>query len=57
MGILASCGLVALDNWKEMLQNDHDNALFLANALSEISWLKIDTTLVQTNIFRFELDK
>ncbi len=35
-GIFAACGLIALEDWQEHLQLDHENAKFLANELAMI---------------------
>jgi threonine aldolase len=37
------------------LQGDHDNAKFLAGALSELPQVELDPALVQTNIVIFRL--
>ena len=54
-GILAAAGLVALNEMTGRLQEDHDNAKFLAGALSELPQLELDLALVQTNIVIFSL--
>ena len=58
-GILATCGLISLEDWQERLQKDHDNARWLANEMSEkISYVngirKVE--FIDTNIFRFSLE-
>jgi threonine aldolase len=54
-GILAAAGLVALNEMTGRLQEDHDNAKFLASALSELPQVELDPKLVQTNIVIFTL--
>lgn len=54
-GILAAAGLVALNEMTGRLQEDHDNAKFLAGILSELPQLELDLALVQTNIVIFSL--
>ena len=49
-GVLASAGLIALENGPKRLQEDHDNAQFLARQLAEIPGIGIDPAKVQTNI-------
>jgi len=49
-GIIAAAGVVALEQMIDRLQEDHDNARFLAERLSEIPALDIDLNQVQTNI-------
>jgi threonine aldolase len=55
-GLLSVCGLVALEDWKEKLTTDHDNAKHVANLLSTLEGIVIDTSVVESNIFRFTLD-
>ena len=56
-GILASCGIVSLEEMINRLAEDHDNAKYLANGLVEIEGFSIKLKTVQTNIvcFRYEL--
>ncbi|MDR3749317.1 MAG: GntG family PLP-dependent aldolase [Acidobacteriota bacterium] len=49
-GILAAAGLIALEQGPQKLNQDHANARFLAEALAQISGIKIDPAKVQTNI-------
>src|SRR3954469_17920392 len=56
-GILAAAGLVALEKGPRRLQDDHDNAQFLARRLAEIPGITLDPTKVQTNIVIFDLKK
>ena len=50
-GILAAAGIIALeDPTAARLQEDHENASFLAEKLSELDELAIDRALVQTNM-------
>ncbi|MCK5162183.1 MAG: low-specificity L-threonine aldolase [Desulfobacula sp.] len=49
-GILAAAGIYALSNNIHRLEKDHDNALVLAKALSEIKNIHINMEMVQTNI-------
>lgn len=50
VGILAAAAIYALENNISRLSEDHDNAWYLAEALSEIEGLYIDLDSVQTNI-------
>jgi threonine aldolase len=56
-GILAAAGLVALENGPKRLQEDHDNAQFLARQLAEMPGIGLDPAKVQTNIVIFDLKK
>jgi len=49
-GVLAAAGMVALEKMPERLHEDHDNARWLANNLSEIQGLDIEPAKVRTNI-------
>jgi len=49
-GCLAAAGLIALEKGPARLQEDHDNAQFLARQLAEIPGISIDLSTVQTNI-------
>src|SRR5437867_10452289 len=49
-GVLAAAGLVALEKGPRRLQEDHDNAQFLARQLAEVPGIGIDLSKVQTNI-------
>ena len=49
-GCVAAAALIALEKGPKRLQEDHDNAKFLAEALSRIPGIKIDPAKVQTNI-------
>jgi len=49
-GILAAAGIMALEGHVGRLQEDHENASFLAEKLSELDELKIERALVQTNM-------
>ncbi|MDR0927240.1 MAG: low-specificity L-threonine aldolase [Ignavibacteria bacterium] len=53
-GILAAAGLYALTHNIERLVEDHNNAKFFANAISNISGVNVDMNTVQTNMVAFE---
>jgi threonine aldolase len=50
-GMLAACGLYALDNNIDRLAIDHANAARLADALAQIDDLQVDRSPSQTNMF------
>ena len=54
-GVLAAAGLIALEEMPNRLQEDHDNARFLASRLAEIPTLRITPAKVQTNIVIFDV--
>jgi len=54
-GVLAAAGLVALEENVERLSEDHQNALRLAEGISGIRGLSIQSARVQTNIVVFEV--
>src|SRR5207244_3836161 len=48
-GVLAAAGMIALEQGPKRLQEDHDNAQFLARQLAEIPGIGIDPSKIQTN--------
>jgi len=52
-GILAAAGLYALDNNIQRLQEDHNNAAKISEALASVSWADIDPIMVESNIIIF----
>ncbi|MEC9309730.1 MAG: low-specificity L-threonine aldolase [Chloroflexota bacterium] len=55
-GVLASAGLVALDNMIDRLADDHANARQLADGLANIEGLILDPDTITTNIVIFDID-
>ena len=49
-GVLAACGLYAMQNNVDRLAQDHDNARTLASRLAEIPGLRLDLESVHTNM-------
>jgi threonine aldolase len=56
-GILAAAGLIALEQGAQRLQEDHDNARFIAEALAQMPGVSIDLASVQTNILIFDITR
>ena len=56
-GIIAAGYLYGLRNNINLLQEDHDKAKYLANALDKIVKIDIDKSLYETNIIYFGLKK
>ena len=54
-GILAAAGLIALEKSPGRLHEDHENARFLAEGLTQVPGVKLDMTTVQTNILVFDV--
>jgi threonine aldolase len=54
-GILAAAGHYALDNNLPLLQNDHQRAKSIANAISAVAPKIIDPTTVETNIVGLDI--
>jgi threonine aldolase len=50
VGVVAAAGLVALDDWRARLRQDHRRARELAARVAGISGVRIDPTEVPTNI-------
>jgi threonine aldolase len=49
-GIIAACGIVALDKMIDRLAQDHDTAQILARGLNEIPGFRVDLESVETNM-------
>jgi threonine aldolase len=49
-GIIAAAGIFALENNRDRLQEDHDNARILAQGLEVITTLEVDYVEAQTNM-------
>ena len=54
-GIIASAGIVALEEMVERLKEDHRNAYRLAEGINKIPGLNIEIDKVKTNIIYFDL--
>ncbi len=57
VGILAACGIVALEKMVDRLRDDHKNARTLAEGLAEVNGISIDLDTVQTNIIIFDVSQ
>lgn len=55
-GVLAACGLVALETMIERLADDHRNARRLAEGIAALPGIKVDVEAVQTNMVYFETE-
>ena len=55
-GILAAAGIVALEKMPGRVNEDHDNALFLAGELSKIPGIKVYSEDIHINMVFFEMD-
>jgi threonine aldolase len=49
-GVVAAPGIVALETMIDRLEEDHENAKFLACGISKIQGLNVDMERVQTNM-------
>src|SRR5574341_175340 len=56
-GILAAAGLVALETMVDRLQEDHENARFLAEGLAGLPGIAIELARVQTNTGIFNVQR
>ena len=54
-GIIAAGALYALENNRDRLKVDHDNAKILAKGLAEINGIEINPDDVETNIINFRV--
>ena len=55
-GVIAAAALVALEEMRDRLVEDHRNAKALAKGLAQIDGVKMDAAKVVTNIVSFEID-
>jgi len=55
VGHIAAAGLIAINEQVDRLQEDHDNAKFLASQLSVLDGIEVDVTRIKTNIIFFKL--
>jgi threonine aldolase len=55
-GVLAACGVIALENMVDRLAEDHANARTLAEGLAEMPGVTCDLSRVQTNLVYFDLE-
>ncbi len=55
-GVIAAAALVALEEMRDRLAEDHRNAKRLAEGLARIEGVRIDAAKVVTNIVSFEID-
>ncbi len=53
-GVLAACGLLALETMIDRLSDDHANARKLAEGIAALSWIDLDLQSVKTNMIYFE---
>jgi threonine aldolase len=56
VGILAAAGKIALMDNIVKLKEDHQNAIYLANALNSVSGVDVDLSQVQTNMVFVKLE-
>lgn len=55
-GIIAAAGIVALEEMTDRLKDDHANAKYMAERLSEVGGITVFKDLVQINMVFFKLD-
>ena len=56
-GILAACGIISLEKMVGRLQEDHDNARYLATKLNKIEGFSVDMDKVQINMVFCEIHR
>jgi len=55
-GIIAAAGIVSLNEMRNRLKDDHDNARYLADGLHTLSGIELNTDFVPTNIIFFNFN-
>jgi threonine aldolase len=53
-GVIAACGIVALENLVNRLADDHANARILAEAVNDVPGLRVDLESVETNMINVD---
>lgn len=56
-GLLAAAGILALTEMSKRLNEDHDNAKYMAKKLSELKGVEVDMDSVQINMVFFKVDR
>lgn len=56
-GLVAACGIIALEKMVDRLKDDHDNAKYMANRLNKMKHVKVLMDNVDVNMVFFKLDK
>lgn len=56
-GVLAACGIIALEKMVGRLHEDHENAKLLAKKLSSLPYVSLDMSKVQINMVFFSVDR
>ncbi len=56
VGILAACGKISLDRMTKRLNEDHENAKYMAELLNQIKGVAIDETQRDINMVFFDID-
>jgi threonine aldolase len=56
-GVIAAAGLIALEQGRQRLHIDHDNAKFLAQELARLPGIRLNPARVQTNIIIFDVQE
>jgi len=54
-GIIAAAGIFALQNNLDRLEEDHENAQYLGQKLSELPGLRLDPDCIETNLVFFDV--
>jgi threonine aldolase len=54
-GIIAACGIVAVEKMVDRLADDHKNAMILAEELNAMDGISVDMSRVQTNMVYFDV--
>ena len=56
-GIIAAAGIVSLEQMIEQIREDHNNAKFLADGITNIKGLAVDRENIKSNILYFDIEK
>ena len=56
-GLLAACGIIAINKMVDRLKDDHDNAKYIADRLSKMKGVRVRSDHVDINLVFFKIDK
>ena len=56
-GLLAACGIIALDRMVDRLKDDHENAKYMASRLNKMKGVKVLMGNVDINMVFFKVDR
>lgn len=56
-GLMAACGIIAIEKMVDRLKDDHDNAKYMAQRLSKMKGVRVKLDRTDINLVFFKVDK